>query len=74
MKQIQVLQEASQVIFAHLGRLIDASALFLAENDRATNWVVSAWNRKDSRIAEGTSLPYEKSYCKLVIDANGPVS
>jgi diguanylate cyclase (GGDEF)-like protein len=74
LKQIQVLQEASQVVFEHLGRLIGANTLFLAENDRATNWVVSAWNRNDSRIAEGMALPYEKSYCKMVMDANGPVS
>ncbi len=74
MKQIQVLHEASQVIFEHLGRLLGASAFYLAENDLAANAAVSAWNRKDSRIAKGISLPYEISYCRLIVEASGSVS
>ncbi|HZG56990.1 putative bifunctional diguanylate cyclase/phosphodiesterase [Paenibacillus sp.] len=73
MKQVQILYEASQVIFKHLGETLDANALFLAENDTRTNWIVSAWNRDEPLVNEGGALRFERTYCKIVCDRDGPV-
>ncbi|WP_158299496.1 putative bifunctional diguanylate cyclase/phosphodiesterase [Paenibacillus antri] len=73
MKQIQVLHEASQVVFEHLGQLLGANTFFLAESDLEKNRIVSAWNRSEQTFEEDDTLSYEKSYCKLVLDKDEPV-
>ncbi|HZG87677.1 bifunctional diguanylate cyclase/phosphodiesterase [Paenibacillus sp.] len=72
MNRKQVLHEASQVVFEHLGRLLGGRSYFLAENDLTTNWIVSAWNRNEPLVKTGAALSYEHTYCKIVYDREGP--
>ena len=69
----QVLHEASQVVFEHLSRLLGGMTYFLAENDVAANWIVSAWNRNEPFVKNGAAHPFEHAYCKLVCDREGSI-
>ena len=69
----RVLQDASKVIFDHLGQLLGAKTFFLSEVDGVSADILSAWNREDQLVSAGARVPYDLSYCKLVFDRNRSV-
>ncbi|MCZ8523292.1 MULTISPECIES: response regulator [Paenibacillus] len=65
----QSLDEAADSILRMISELIQVDTFFVASNDKLSNTIVKAFNRHEPLIEEGVSLPYEQTYCSLVIEA-----
>ncbi|MCL6454929.1 MAG: sensor domain-containing diguanylate cyclase [Alicyclobacillus sp.] len=59
------LQEASSEILQMLRSFIDINTLFVAINDRQTNYILSVTNKEEALVTEG-EMPFFESYCSLV--------
>jgi hypothetical protein len=58
----QTLKQSSQAVFQLLQNTIGINTFFLAVNDQKTNYFIEAFNREETLIEVGTSLPFESVY------------
>ncbi|MGK9251088.1 hybrid sensor histidine kinase/response regulator [Paenibacillus humicus] len=61
------IEEASTYIIDVLSRLLMLDSMFIATNDGKVNEIIKAFNRSEILVGEGTRLPFEESYCSLVV-------
>lgn len=61
-----ILEAASQVLRT-AGSIIQANTICITSNDRIHSTVIRSVNRKQVIVTEGLRLPYEESYCHLVV-------
>ncbi|MBE6184834.1 sensor domain-containing diguanylate cyclase [Heyndrickxia ginsengihumi] len=59
------LKIASKHILSALSNALDINTVFVAVNDKVTNYVLSAYNRQEKMVVEGEVL-FEEAYCSLV--------
>ncbi|OMF66456.1 histidine kinase dimerization/phospho-acceptor domain-containing protein [Paenibacillus sp. FSL R5-0766] len=61
------IQEAAAHIVDVLSGILKVNTIFVATNDGLTNVILEAFNRKEELIVKGSELPFEDSYCSLVL-------
>ncbi|MHA7579216.1 hybrid sensor histidine kinase/response regulator [Paenibacillus vandeheii] len=61
------IQEAASHIVEVLSGILKVNTIFVATNDGVTNVIMEAFNREEQLIAKGSALPFEASYCSLVL-------
>jgi signal transduction histidine kinase len=64
------INEAAAHITDVLSNLLNVNTIFVASNDGITNVIMKAFNRHVQLVNEGDSLPFELSYCSLVLKNN----
>ncbi|GGF92469.1 response regulator [Paenibacillus abyssi] len=62
------LEEAAEHIMKMISELIHVNTFFVASNDRVSNTILKVFNRHENLVEEGVVLPYEQTYCSLVIE------
>ncbi|MVO99953.1 response regulator [Paenibacillus lutrae] len=62
------LDEAAKHVLSMVSELIKVNTFFVASNDKVSNTIFKVFNRHEQLIEEGTVLPYEQTYCSLVIE------
>lgn len=67
------LMEAAAHILEVLSQFIRVNTFFVALNDEVSNSIVKAFNRDESIIQEGMSLPFVQTYCSLVVNHGAPL-
>lgn len=65
------IQEAASHIVDVLSGILKVNTIFVATNDGLTNVIIEAFNREEELIAKGSELPFEASYCSLVLRDKG---
>lgn len=65
------IQEAASHIVDVLSGILKVNTIFVATNDGVTNVIMEAFNREEELIAKGSKLPFEASYCSLVLSDKG---
>lgn len=65
------IQEAASHIVDVLSGILKVNTIFVATNDGVTNVIIEAFNREEELIAKGSELPFEASYCSLVLRDKG---
>lgn len=66
-------EEAAENILRVMGEFIDINTLFIARNDTQMNEVVKVMNKKDVLLEEGSSRPFDETFCKLSVDHGGDI-
>ncbi|MCF7756948.1 hypothetical protein KQ941_21140 [Paenibacillus xylanexedens] len=61
------IKEAAAHIVDVLSGILKVNTIFVATNDGLTNVILEAFNRKEELIVKGSELPFEDSYCSLVL-------
>ncbi|WP_433748343.1 histidine kinase dimerization/phospho-acceptor domain-containing protein [Paenibacillus amylolyticus] len=61
------IKEAAAHIVDVLSGILKVNTIFVATNDGLTNVILEAFNRKEELIVKGSELPFEESYCSLVL-------
>lgn len=67
------IEEAAAHIVDVLSGILRVNTIFVATNDGVTNVILEAFNRKEELIVKGTALPFEESYCGLVLKDKGNI-
>ncbi|GAB6989695.1 response regulator [Paenibacillus pini] len=62
------LNDAAGSILEMISEIIQVNTFFVASNDKVSNTILKAFNRNELLIQEGTVLPYDQTYCSLVIE------
>lgn len=62
------IQEATAHVIDVLSGILHVNTIFIAANDGITNMIVDSFNREEVLVKEGDVLPFELSYCSLVLD------
>lgn len=62
------LDKVAEDVITLLSETMDVNTIFLASNDRYSNFIVKAFNRKAALMKEGEKTPFEDVLCKLVVD------
>lgn len=65
------IQEAASHIVDVLSGILKVNTIFVATNDGVTNVIMEAFNREEELVAKGSKLPFEASYCSLVLRDKG---
>jgi len=65
------IQEAASHIVDVLSGILKVNTIFVATNNGVTNVIMEAFNREEQLIAKGSELPFEASYCSLVLRDKG---
>lgn len=63
------LRAAAKQALELLAQIMGVDTLFIAANDRETNYIIRALNRRDELIKEGSSALFLNTYCSLVISS-----
>ncbi|MFS0872354.1 histidine kinase dimerization/phospho-acceptor domain-containing protein [Paenibacillus xylanilyticus] len=61
------VQEAASHIVDVLSGVLKVNTIFVATNDGMTNVIIEAFNRREEWVVRGSELPFESSYCSLVL-------
>ncbi|MDR7071591.1 STAS domain-containing protein [Fictibacillus barbaricus] len=61
-------EEASTSILQLISEFVDVNTIFIAKNDKKTNKIVKVINREEVLLEEGSTLPFNETYCKLSVD------
>ncbi|MCM3173975.1 histidine kinase dimerization/phospho-acceptor domain-containing protein [Paenibacillus sp. MER 99-2] len=61
------IQEAATHIVDVLSGILQVNTIFVASNDGVTNVILEAFNRHEQLVTRGSKLPFETSYCSLVL-------
>ncbi|WP_336762682.1 ATP-binding response regulator [Paenibacillus sp. USHLN196] len=61
------IKEAAAHIVDVLSGILKVNTIFVATNDGVTNFILEAFNRTEELIVKGSELPFEDSYCSLVL-------
>ncbi|UOR13459.1 GAF domain-containing protein [Halobacillus amylolyticus] len=59
--------DAATHILHLMSQFIGINTLFIAKNDGATNHILKVYNQADELVTEGSSLPFEDTFCKLSV-------
>ena len=62
------LDEVAEEVISLLSDTMDVNTIFLASNDKYSNFIVKAFNRKATLLRSGESTPFKDVLCKLVVD------
>ena len=62
------LDQVSEEVLSLLSDTMDVNTIFLASNDKYSNFIVKAFNRKAELLREGESSPFKDVLCKLVVE------
>ena len=62
------LDEVSEEVISLLSETMDVNTIFLASNDRYSNFIVKAFNRKATLLREGEVTPIKDVLCKLAVE------
>lgn len=73
LKTFRNFDEAADNILRMMSQFIEINTLFIAKNDDETNQVMKAVNRDEVLTAEGESLPFKETLCKVSVDAGRQV-
>ncbi|QSO47430.1 sensor domain-containing protein [Alicyclobacillus mengziensis] len=60
------LEQASAQVLQLLSEFIGVNTLYIAVNDKATNFVLSTFNRHQNLVQTGDTFPLLETYCGLV--------
>ncbi|MBP2001677.1 signal transduction histidine kinase [Paenibacillus shirakamiensis] len=61
------LNTAAEHIINFTSGMLNTNTIFIASNDGMTNTIIKAFNRKEQLVQEGDCMPFEASYCSLVL-------
>ncbi|MGG4483681.1 histidine kinase dimerization/phospho-acceptor domain-containing protein [Paenibacillus illinoisensis] len=61
------VQEAASHIVDVLSGVLEVNTIFVATNDGTTNVILEAFNRNEELVISGSELPFDSSYCSLVL-------
>ncbi|WJH34374.1 helix-turn-helix domain-containing protein [Paenibacillus sp. CC-CFT747] len=61
------IHDAAAHVIELLSRLLEVNTIFVASNDGVTNVIMNAFNRREELVKENDCLPFELSYCSLVL-------
>ncbi|MBE7681800.1 hypothetical protein [Paenibacillus sp. P13VS] len=61
------VQEAASHIVDVLSGVLEVNTIFVATNDETTNVILEAFNRNEELVISGSELPFDSSYCSLVL-------
>ncbi|WP_211746100.1 response regulator [Paenibacillus sp. Marseille-Q4541] len=67
-KMYQNLNEAAENIVQLISEIIDVNTIFVASNDKVSNTILKVFNRHENLLEEGVVLPFEQTYCSLVVN------
>lgn len=62
------LLAASEHSLNLLSKFVGVNTLFIAVNDRNTNFILKALNRREQLVEEGSTVPFFESYCSLIAE------
>jgi diguanylate cyclase (GGDEF)-like protein len=62
------LDEVAEEVISLLSETMDVNTIFLASNDRYSNFIVKAFNRKATLLREGEVTPFKDVLCKLAVE------
>ena len=62
------LDELAEEVISLLSETLNVNTIFLASNDRYSNFIVKAFNRKSILLREGEVSPFEDVLCKLAVE------
>ncbi|PNQ82366.1 HAMP domain-containing sensor histidine kinase [Paenibacillus sp. F4] len=62
------IQEATAHVIDVLSDILHVNTIFIAANDGITNVIVDSFNREEVLVRNGEELPFELSYCSLVLN------
>lgn len=61
-------EEAAESILRIMAEFIDINTLFIARNDKEINEIVKVTNREQKLLEEGSTSPFEETFCKLSVN------
>lgn len=62
------LDEVAEEVISLLSESMDINTIFLASNDKYSNFVVKSFNRKAILLRQGESTPFKDVLCKLAVE------
>lgn len=62
------LDEVSDEVISLLSETMDVNTIFLASNDKYSNFIVKAFNRRAELLRTGERSPFKDVLCKLVVN------
>lgn len=62
------LDKVAEEVISLLSESMDINTIFLASNDKYTNFIVKSFNRKAILLRQGESTPFSDVLCKLAVD------
>ncbi|WP_456277688.1 hypothetical protein [Bacillus sp. AK128] len=57
-----VLKKSSSIVFDLLQKTVGINTFFIAVNDQKTNYFIDAFNRNETLVEVGTTLPFSNVY------------
>lgn len=68
LKSFQNFDEAAEHILHMLSKQMSINTLFIAKNDGITNRIVKSVNAREELVQEGSSAPFEQTFCSLSVN------
>lgn len=68
LRSFQNFDEAAEHILHMLSKQMSINTLFIAKNDSVTNKIVKAVNTREELVQEGSSTPFEQTFCSLSVN------
>jgi diguanylate cyclase (GGDEF)-like protein len=62
------LDEVAEEVISLLSESMDINTIFLASNDKYSNFIVKSFNRKAILLRQGESIPFKDVLCKLAVE------
>lgn len=72
-KSVKNFEEATENILHFMSKLININTLFIAKNDKEVNEIKKAINKNTVLIQEGTSMPFQETFCKVSVDKGNDI-
>ncbi|MFC4355452.1 STAS domain-containing protein [Chryseomicrobium palamuruense] len=69
----QNFDEAANTILHMMAGLLEINTLFIAKNDKQSNEITKAINKKETLVQPGDTLPFEQTFCKISVDHGNEV-
>lgn len=67
-RSVKNFEEATEKILAFMSNLININTLFIAKNDKKVNEIKKVVNKEQILLEEGSTLPFEETFCKISVD------
>lgn len=67
-RSVKNFEEATEKILAFMSNLININTLFIAKNDKKVNEIKKVINKDQILLEEGSTLPFEETFCKISVD------
>lgn len=68
LKSFQNFDEAAEHILHMLSKQMNINTLFIAKNDGITNKIIKSVNAREELVQEGSSTPFEQTFCSLSVN------